>query len=151
MEADHPEQTDPVRRLASRIAISPGTSIERLWTVMTDVALMPRLHPQVLAARWLDGAEEAAVGVRFATENADGDIGVWHADCRIVEYRPYSTIAWTIESDAAPPAVCRFDVLDTGDGITLEQAYFVDTRPGAGPPVSAALARGSTTTAADGA
>ncbi len=146
MHAERHAQGEPVRRLTSRIAISPGTSLERLWMVMSDVALMPRLHPQVLSAHWLDGAQEAALGTRFVTENADADIGVWHASCRIVEYRPHSAIAWTIESDAAPPAVCRFDVLESSEGITLEQSYFVDTRPGAGPPVAAALAPGSTTT-----
>ena len=130
---------DPVHRISSRIPITAGTSRERVWAALTDLASMPGLHPQVLGAHWLDGARQSAPGARFATENADPEHGVWLAVSRIVAFHPPTTIAWTIESDLAPAAVCRFDVVDEAGTVSLQQTYVVDTRPGARPPVAEAL------------
>lgn len=139
MDAEDPAVVGPVRRISSGIAVAAGTPIERVWAVLTDLRLMPRLHPQVLEAHPLDGHEELVPGARFVTLNA-GEAGVWRATSRVVALCPDATIAWTVESDAAPAAVCRFDLLDGPDGVTVQQTWFVDTRSGAAPPVEEALA-----------
>lgn len=83
---------------------------------------------------------EAALGARFGTENADLEHGVWLAVSRIVEFRPPTAIAWTIEGDLPPAAVCRFDVVVEDGTVSVQQTSVVDTRPGAPAPVAAALA-----------
>lgn len=133
---------DPVRRVSERISVD--APLERVWSIVCDVNQMPGLHPQMLSARWLDGASEAELGVRFESENVAVDFGVWQAVSRIVEYRPGRSIAWTIEGPVPPPTVCRFDLVrdpDTArERTVVRQTYFFDTRPGAAPPVDDALA-----------
>ncbi|MFW5471541.1 SRPBCC family protein [Knoellia sp. CPCC 206435] len=42
---------------------------EEVWAVVSDVTRAPDLSPEVSACRWLDGATEPAVGVRFEATN----------------------------------------------------------------------------------
>lgn len=119
---------------------------ERVWTVLTDLEHLPRLLPTMLAARWADGVDEAGLGAWFVSTNAREDLGAWTAESRVVVFRPYDVVAWTIESATAPAAVCRFDLSDA-DGLgagarrtLLCQSYLVDPRLGAVPPVDHCLA-----------
>jgi uncharacterized membrane protein len=131
---------DPIRRVTAQIRIDAPA--RRVWELLTEVELMPGLHPQMLSARWLDGASEADLGARFSSQNVHGELGVWESTSRIVAFDPGRFIAWTIEGVPAPPAVCRFDLVneDGEDRTLLRQSYFYDSRPGAAPPVERALA-----------
>ena len=142
----------PIRLVSERISVH--ASVDKVWSIVSDVGQMPGLHPQMLSARWLDGADAAGLGVRFESDNVAAEFGVWQAVSRIVEFRPGHCIAWTVEGAVAPATVCRFDLLrDTdldqhpgansdsaGERMELHQTYFFDTRPGASPPVEQALA-----------
>ena len=128
-----------LRQMTSRLAVAPGTPVDRVWAVLIDLRLMTRLHRQVLEAGSPDGHDVLAPGARFATVNA-AETGVWRATSRVVAFRPDEMIAWTVESDASPAAVCRFDLVDGPDGVVVAQTWVVDTRPGAAPPVAEALA-----------
>jgi uncharacterized protein YndB with AHSA1/START domain len=135
---------DPIRQVTAQISID--ASVDRVWSLLTEVDLMPGLHPQMLSAHWLDGVSEADLGARFTSQNGHDELGVWESTSRIVEFEPGRRIAWTIEGLPAPPAVCRFDLVtdadsDSGlDRTLLRQSYFYDSRPGASPPVARALA-----------
>lgn len=151
MHNEHPESPcpsdsrpdGPIRRITEEISVDAPT--ERVWAIVTDLGQMPGVHPQILSAHWLDGASSAALGTRFSSENVHAD-GVWRATSRIVGFVPGHSIAWTIEGAAAPPAVCRFDLVPVPvpgsdrERTLLRQTYFFDTRPGASPPVRCALA-----------
>jgi uncharacterized membrane protein len=131
-----------IRQVSEEISVD--APVGRLWSILTDVDQMPGVQPQMLSARWLGGASEAALGARFASENIH-EGGVWQATSRIVEFRPGHSIAWTVEGAAAPPTVCRFDLIadpdPSVDRVVLRQTYFFDTRAGATPPIECATSR----------
>lgn len=133
----------PVRGFTNQVSIN--APLERVWSIVTDVDRMPGVHPKMLSARWLDGASEAALGVRFTSEHVHEEYGVWTAVSRIVDFQHNRSIAWTIEGAVTPPTVCRFDLIDAPNPESsqsqtwLRQTYFYDTRPGASPPIEQAL------------
>jgi len=103
---------------------------------------MPDLHPQILEAHWVEGSTHPEIGARFRTRNALSE-GLYEAVSEIVELKPDLAIAWTIEGTDIPPMVCRFDLVSdptsASEQTELHQTYFYDVRPGAAPPISAAL------------
>jgi uncharacterized membrane protein len=140
MHDDLSSNADPLRRISTQISINAST--ERVWSLLTDIDSMPGLHPQMVSARWLDDASEAALGVWFNSVNIHEDL-MWESTSRIVEFRPCRAIAWTVESSVAPPTVCRFELVadsDAGEDRTLvRQTYVFATRPDALPPVEQAV------------
>jgi uncharacterized protein YndB with AHSA1/START domain len=130
--SDDGAHRDPwLRELSSEITVN--APVERVWATVTDLDLLPGLLPRTLSARWLDGAVEAAPGARFATDNVS-DRGVWSAVSRIVEFVPHHVIAWTIESQTAPPTVCRFELVTEADATLVRQTVLIDTTPPPAPP-----------------
>lgn len=138
---------DPVRRITHTLTID--RDLEQVWAAITDVDRMPGIHPNMLSARWLDGGHEAELGARFVSDHAHPEWGVWHAVSRIVVLEPRRTVAWTVDSDLAPPTVCRFDLCadegligdqDAAPRTTLRQTWFHETRPGFAAPISEAVA-----------
>ncbi|GLZ53508.1 SRPBCC family protein [Actinomycetospora sp. NBRC 106378] len=136
---------DPVRRITHTLTLARDP--DQVWAALTDVDRMPGLHPNMLSARWVDGAHEAELGARFVSDHAHAEHGVWHAVSRIVALEREKTIAWTVDSDLAPPTVCRFDLcpdLIDDRGATprtvLRQTWFHETRPGFSAPIAEAVA-----------
>ena len=50
---------------------------EVLYDLVADVTLTPKLSPEVVSCRWLDGATGPAVGVRFEATNKVGRGPAW--------------------------------------------------------------------------
>lgn len=49
-------------------------SPETLYDLVSDITRMPEWSPETIATTWLDGAEAAAVGVRFSGRNRLGGL-----------------------------------------------------------------------------
>ena len=47
-----------------------AASADELYDLVADVTRTPEFSPEVVSARWLDGATGAAVGARFESVNA---------------------------------------------------------------------------------
>jgi uncharacterized protein YndB with AHSA1/START domain len=107
--------------------ISINASPERVWDIVTDLERLPGIDASILSARWLDGATEARLGARFATDRVREGVGVWHAVSKIVEFVPGRLIEWTVESSIAPPAVCRFEIHPGDRATVVRQTYVFDT------------------------
>jgi uncharacterized membrane protein len=143
---DEPNQgrAGEVRRITEQVSID--APVGRVWAIITDVRQMPGVHPRMLSAHWLDGLAGAGLGARFASTHVHEELGVWRAVSRIVEFTEQVSVAWSLEGDVLPPAVCRFDLEpgrdpdSGGERTLLRQTYFYDPRPGASPPVEQALA-----------
>jgi len=106
--------------------ISINASPERVWDIVTDLEWLPGIDPSILSARWLDGATEARLGARFATDRVSEGVGVWRAVSRIVGFVPGRLIEWTVESSIAPPAVCRFEIHSGERATVVRQTYVFD-------------------------
>ena len=120
-----PSSAESVQEVTAEISIN--ASAERVWEIVTDLEQLPGTDPSILSAHWLDGATEARLGARFATDRVTEGVGVWRAVSRIVGLIAGRLIEWTVESSIAPTSVCRFEVQPGDSATVLRQTYLLDS------------------------
>ncbi|MET7452120.1 SRPBCC family protein [Streptomyces sp. NPDC005574] len=91
---------------------------ERVWTLVSDIELMPRTSSELQSVEWLDGRDAPALGARFVGRSSHASLGEWATTSHIVEYEPYRRLAWAVEDPHHPTAIWRF-TLEPGNGGTL--------------------------------
>lgn len=99
---------------------------ERVWVVVSDVALMPSMSTELQRVEWLD--EPGAVGSRFVGHNKHPAIGEWSAPAQVIECEEPRVFAWAVGDPAAPAATWRFTLEPDGAGTRLRQ--WVQMGPG---------------------
>ncbi|MDA0565275.1 SRPBCC family protein [Streptomonospora sp. S1-112] len=113
---------------------------ERVWSLVTDIALPCAHSPELQRVEWLPPATEPVEGARFAGFNRHPRIGEWRTVSQVVEVKPESAFAWAVldvdgrfgppmRDAAAPMALWRF-ALEPRDGGTLVRQ---SVRLGPGP------------------
>ena len=94
---------------------------ERLWPLVTDIALIASLSTELQEVEWLDGAEGPAVGHRFRGRNAHPAIGEWTTVSHVVECAEPHVFAWAVHDPDHPSASWRFELSVRDDGTDLRQ------------------------------
>ncbi|MER6418173.1 SRPBCC family protein [Streptomyces sp. NPDC001137] len=98
-----------------------GAPPERVWALVTDIALMPSLSDELQSVEWLDGATGPAVGARFLGRSKHPAFGEWATTSYVIEYEPQHVFAWAVQDPAEPSAVWRFRLHEGGGGTELSQ------------------------------
>lgn len=80
-----------------------------VWTLVSDMELLPRFSDELQSARWIDGAS-ARVGAQFAGTNTHPLMGTWTTHSRIVECDEPRCLAWAVGNPEKPAATWRFDL-----------------------------------------
>lgn len=104
----------------------------RVRGLVTDIALPARLSPELQHVEWLDGAEEPAVGARFAGYNRHRVIGEWRTVSHVVELEEQRVFCWAVVDEdgrfgtpsrrpSHPLATWRFELEPEGSGTRLRQ------------------------------
>jgi uncharacterized protein YndB with AHSA1/START domain len=101
---------------------------ERVWALVSDIALMPRTSGELQSVSWLDGATAPAPGARFLGRSRHEAFGEWTTTSTITECEPCHVFAWAVTDPAEPSAVWRFR-LHPGDGGT-ELSQWMQMGPG---------------------
>ena len=96
---------------------------ERVWDLVSDIALMAELSSELQEVAWLDGATGPAVGRRFTGRNAHPAMGEWETVSTVTECEPPHRFAWAVGDPAHPAATWRFTLKPDGEGTLLEQWY----------------------------
>ena len=102
---------------------------ERVWGLVSDIALMAELSPELQEVAWLDGDPESpevtgpAVGRRFTGRNAHPAMGEWETVSTVTECDPPHRFAWAVGDPSHPSASWRFTLKPDGEGTLLEQWY----------------------------
>ena len=96
---------------------------ERVWGMVSDIFLMPRLSSELQAVAWLDGVTGPAVGHRFTGRNAHPAMGEWETVSAVTECDPPHRFAWAVGDPGHPSATWRFTLKPDGAGTLLEQWY----------------------------
>ncbi|WP_020121547.1 SRPBCC family protein [Streptomyces canus] len=91
---------------------------ERVWELVSDIELMPRLSSELQSVEWLDGGMGPVLGARFVGRSKHEAFGEWATTSHIVEYEPLKVFAWAVEDPQFPSAIWRF-TLERRDGGTL--------------------------------
>ena len=90
---------------------------ERVWDLVSDIALMAELSSELQEVAWLDGAMTGpAVGRRFTGRNAHPAMGEWETVSTVTECDPPHRFAWAVGDPAHPSATWRFTLKPDGDG-----------------------------------
>ena len=110
---------NPVVAVQIRIDAPPG----RVWDLVSEIALMAELSPELREVAWLDGVTGPAAGHRFTGRNAHPAIGEWETVSTVTECDPPRRFAWAVGDPGHPSATWRFTLTPDGDGTMLEQWY----------------------------
>ena len=109
-------------RYADRPTVEVSTRINapvsRVWSLVADISLMPRLSEELQSVEWLDGGTGPAVGARFAGRSKHPALGEWATTSFVVEYEPERVFTWAIEDPDEPTALWRFTARPEADGTT---------------------------------
>jgi ligand-binding SRPBCC domain-containing protein len=109
----------PVVAVQIRIDAPP----ERVWDLVSDIALMAELSSELQAVTWLDGVSGPAAGRRFTGRNAHPAMGEWETVSTVTECDPPHCFAWAVGDPAYQSATWRFTLKPDGEGTQLEQWY----------------------------
>ena len=96
-------------------------SPRRVWELVSDIQLMPRLSEELQSIEWLDGASGAAVGARFVGRSKHDALGEWATTSEVIECEPERVLAWAVQDPANPTAVWRFRLEPSAGGTELSQ------------------------------
>ncbi|MEC4019954.1 SRPBCC family protein, partial [Streptomyces sp. H27-D2] len=95
--------------------------VERVWTLVSDIRLMPKLSSELVEVEWLDGVPGPAAGHRFVGRNSHQALGDWETTSYVVECEEPARLAWAVQDPDVPTAVWRFTLRPEGSGTVLEQ------------------------------
>jgi uncharacterized membrane protein len=105
-----------------------GAPPERVWTLVSDVDLMPSTSEELQSIEWLDGATGPAVGARFVGRSRHAALGEWSTTSHVIECEPGRVFAWAVTDPANPSAVWRFRLAGKDGGTDLSE--WVQLGPG---------------------
>ncbi|MEV1022060.1 SRPBCC family protein [Streptomyces sp. NPDC050264] len=115
----------PTVEVRRRIEAAP----RRVWELVTDIGLMPRLSDELQSVRWLGEATGPAVGARFAGHSRHEAFGSWETTSYVVECAAPRVFAWAVSDPRHPSAVWRF-TLDARDDGTTDLTQWMRLGPG---------------------
>ncbi len=96
---------------------------EALWPLITDVALLAELSPELQRVEWLDGADGPAAEVRFRGHNVHPAVGEWSTVSTVTVWEPGRRFGWEVERDRpeGPVASWLLELSPDGDGTRVRQ------------------------------
>ena len=102
------------------VAIFVDAPPQRVWELVTDIALLGEWSPEYDGGDWLDGAAGPAVGARFRGRNSRQGRN-WETTSTVVEAAPNSAFAWAVGDPANAVATWRFDLSAEAQGTRVRQ------------------------------
>ncbi|MEV6912524.1 SRPBCC family protein [Amycolatopsis sp. NPDC051071] len=94
---------------------------ERVWSIVSDVRLMPEMSHELQSAEWCDGAESAQVGGKFVGRNKHDSFGEWETTSHVVECDAPRVFTWAVQDPETPTALWRFTLEPENGGTKLRQ------------------------------
>ncbi len=94
---------------------------ERVWSIVSDVRLMPEMSRELQSVEWCDGVEGAAVGRRFVGRSKHDALGEWETTSQVVECDAPRVFTWAVSDPETPTALWRFTLEPENGGTRLRQ------------------------------
>ncbi|QZA17917.1 SRPBCC family protein [Mycobacterium malmoense] len=119
-------------RYADKPTVEASTWIDadpaRVWSLVSDVELMPSLSNELQSVEWVGGADKPRVGARFVGHNEHQAFGQWSTTSQIVSYDEPREFAWAVGDSDNPAATWRFRLAPRDGGTVL--SYWMQMGPG---------------------
>ncbi|OBK82428.1 cyclase [Mycobacterium sp. 1165178.9] len=100
----------------------------RVWSLISDIALMPAFSDELKAVEWAEGSEGPRVGARFIGHNEHDAFGRWKSTSQIVACDQPHEFAWAVGQPDDPAAMWRFRLAPSDRGTVL--TYWMQMGPG---------------------
>ncbi|CAM2755431.1 cyclase [Mycobacterium intermedium] len=100
----------------------------RVWSLVSDIELMPTLSNELQSVEWVEGATGPKVGARFVGHNSHDAFGEWSTTSQILACDEAREFSWVVGDPENPSATWRF-VLTPRDGGTF-LTYWMQMGPG---------------------
>ncbi|MCV6986487.1 SRPBCC family protein [Mycobacterium shinjukuense] len=105
----------PTVEASTWIDADPG----RVWSLVSDIELMPTLSNELQSVEWIDGATGPRVGARFVGYNTHEAFGQWSTTSQIVVCHESREFAWAVGDPDYPSATWWFRLTRRDGGTTL--------------------------------
>jgi Polyketide cyclase / dehydrase and lipid transport len=100
----------------------------RVWSLVSDIGLMPTLSNELQAVEWVGVADGPCVGAKFVGHNSHEAFGEWDSTSQIVCCDEAREFAWTVGDAECPAASWRFRLSPRDGGTAL--SYWMQMGPG---------------------
>lgn len=101
----------------------------RVWSLVSDIKLMPTLSNELQSVEWADGGDGPRVRcARFVGHNEHQAFGRWSTTSQIVACDQHREFAWAVGEPDNPAATWRFRLTLRDGGTTLN--YRMQMGPG---------------------
>jgi len=101
---------------------------ERVWSLVSDIKLMPTLSNELQSVEWAEGADGPRIGARFVGHNEHQAFGQWSTTSQIVACDEPREFAWAVGEPDNPAATWRFRLTPRDGGTSLN--YWTQMGPG---------------------
>ncbi|MGD1239764.1 SRPBCC family protein [Mycobacterium seoulense] len=119
-------------RYADKPTVEASTWVDadpaRVWSLVSDIKLMPTLSNELQAVEWAEGADAPRVGARFIGHNEHEAFGRWSTTSQIVACDEPREFAWAVGQPEDPAAMWRFRLTPRDGGTAL--SYWMQMGPG---------------------
>lgn len=102
---------------------------QRVWEVVSDIAVMPRLSSELHDVHWADGFHGPALGAKFLGHNRNRVIGEWTTLSQIIAFDPPNTFGWAVGDPENAAATWQFDLQPIPLGTRLVYAAQIGPGP----------------------
>ncbi|NEB78151.1 SRPBCC family protein [Streptomyces sp. SID14478] len=102
----------------------------RVWELVSDIGLMPRLSEELQSVEWLGESRGPAVGAQFLGRSAHPSLGTWQTTSYVVQCAAPRVFAWAVQDPELPSAVWRFSLDALDDGAATELTQWMQLGPG---------------------
>jgi uncharacterized protein YndB with AHSA1/START domain len=125
---------------SGRSEVVVSASLDAVWQVVSDIARTGEWSHECVDVRWLDGAREAAPGVRFRGRNRAGWVR-WARTCEFVSVEAPRLVAWRVIPTALYPdsTEWRISLAPADGGTRIVQEFEVVRAPSLLEPLYLAL------------
>jgi uncharacterized protein YndB with AHSA1/START domain len=100
----------------------------RVWSLVSDIALMPAFSDELKAVEWAEGSDGPRVGARFVGHNEHDAFGQWSSTSQIIACDQPHEFAWAVGQPDDPAAMWRFRLAPRDGGTLLN--YWMQMGPG---------------------
>lgn len=100
----------------------------RVWSLVSDIALMPAFSSELKAVEWAEGSDGPRVGARFIGHNEHDAYGQWTSTSQIVACDQPHEFTWAVGEPGEPAAMWRFRLAPRDGGTVL--SYWMQMGPG---------------------
>ncbi|MDT5174211.1 MAG: hypothetical protein QOG37_1462 [Mycobacterium sp.] len=100
---------------------------QRVWSLVSDIELMPTLSNELQRVEWLDGASGPRIGAKFVGHNQHDAFGQWSTTSYVVAFDQPHEFAWAVGDPDFPASIWRFRLTPRDGGTNL--TYWMQMGP----------------------